>query len=169
MPDVTLSVDSELSQVQKAFIARGIADVIAEHTGLRRQSVQVKMIEVQPSIPAPGAPRRGAGSRRARDADAYVSIRRQYILPDRHEDFLMWFRDSVYPFMASHDGFISSTILSGPDEPDQFVIITKWASVESRVAYSSKPREAELKVESRVMQVRRPTDDFTGHVVGVFR
>jgi phenylpyruvate tautomerase PptA (4-oxalocrotonate tautomerase family)/heme-degrading monooxygenase HmoA len=168
MPDVTLSFDAGLSQVQKAFIARGIADVVAEHTGLPRQSVQVKMTEVQPSTPTPGAPRHRVGSRPARDADAYVSIRRQYILPDRHEDFLMWFRDSVYPFMASHDGFISSTVLSGPEEPDQFVVITKWASFESRVAYSSKPREAELKVESRAMQVRRPTDDFTGHVVAVF-
>jgi phenylpyruvate tautomerase PptA (4-oxalocrotonate tautomerase family)/heme-degrading monooxygenase HmoA len=160
MPVVSVAILPDANEVQKALIARGIVDVIAEHLGSTRESVQVLFNEVA-ADELPG--------RDERDQPAFVSIRRQYIQPAKHGAYLDWRRDAVYTFMASHDGFISSTVLVGEQEPDQFVVITKWASAESLAAYRAKPRESELRDEVAAFHTQRPTDDFTGTVVPVFK
>jgi heme-degrading monooxygenase HmoA len=70
--------------------------------------------------------------------------------------------------MASHEGFISSTLLAVPEEPNQYVIINKWTSPEAQEAYTAKPREAELRVEARELLDQLVTEDFDGRIVDVF-
>lgn len=169
MSVVSIALFPGLSSVQKEFLARGIIDVVAASTGVPREAVQVLINEVPPESWAVG-PRlvSSRDTEPSRDTAAFVNLRRQYIKPGKHEEYLRWRRDSVYPFMASHEGFISSMVMVSPDQPDQYLIVNKWASLEAQDAYRAKPREAELKEEVRDLHSQRPTDDFNGHVVDVF-
>ncbi len=169
MSIVSVALFPGLSLVQKEFIARGIVDVIAAQAGIAREQIQVLINDVPRENWAVG-PRLASTheTQQSPDPAAFVNLRRQYIRPDKHDDYLGWRRDSVYPFMASHEGFISSMVMVGPDKPDQYLIVNKWASLEAQDAYRAKPREAQLKEEARDLHSQRPTDDFNGHVVDVF-
>lgn len=169
MAIVSVSVFPGLSEVQEEFLARGIVDVVAAHAGTPREAVQV-LISDHPRESWAIGPRLASSvtTAPARDSAAFVNLRRQYIRPDKHEDYLIWRRDSVYPFMASHEGFISSMVMVSPDQPDQYLIANKWASIEAQEAYRANPREAKLKEDALALQSQRPTDDFNGYVVDVF-
>src|SRR5665213_3321393 len=135
MSIVSVALFPDLSPVQKAFIARGIVDVIAEHAGVPREQVQVLITDIPREDWAVGSRLASARIELSPDPAAFVNLRRQYIKPDRHDDYLNWRRDSVYPFMASHEGFISSMVMVSRDEPDQYLIANKWTSLEAQDAY----------------------------------
>ena len=170
MPIVTVQVFPGRSDVMKEFLARAIVDAVAEIAGTGREGVHVILDEVEKSDWAIGP--RLAGSREKQpvntDGPALLTVGRVNVQPGKREAYLGWRRDSVFPFMASHDGFLGSTLLDVPDNPLQFVIINKWVSPEAQEAYLAKPREAELRIEAREFLTDLFSSDFDGNVVDVF-
>lgn len=170
MPIVTVTMFPGRTPVMKAFLARRIIDDVAELAGTAREGVHVIFTDIERGEWAIG-PR--LASMRATepptgDAAAYVTVGRIQVLPGKHDAYLAWRRDAVYPFMASHEGFISSTLLSVPANPDQYVIINKWASSAAQDEYTAKPREAELRQEARDLLSQLVTEELAGDVVDVF-
>jgi 4-oxalocrotonate tautomerase len=156
--------------VKKEFLARRIADAVAEVAGTSREGVHVIFDDVEPENWAIG-PRLAASREEAPPSGpepALVAVGRVQVKEGKHEEYLEWRRDSVFPFMASHEGFISSTLLTVDDDPNQYVIVNKWTNREAYDAYTAKPREAELRVEARELLDQLVTSDFDGRVVDVF-
>jgi 4-oxalocrotonate tautomerase family enzyme len=170
MPIVRVEMFPGRDGVQKEFLARSIADAVAEIAGTSREGVHVIFDDVPREEWAIG-PRLAANREQEPEADrepAYVSVGRVQVKEGKHEEYLDWRRNSVFPFMASHEGFVSSTLLSVADEPNQYVIINKWTSPAAQDAYTAKPREAELRIEARELLDQLVTEDFDGRVVDVF-
>ena len=170
MPIVRVELFPGRDAVQKEFLARSIVDAVSEIAGTGREGVHVIFDEVERADWAIG-PRLAATREHEpeRDAEtAFVAVGRVQVKEGKHAEYLDWRRNSVFPFMASHEGFISSTLLAVPDEPNQYVIINKWASPEAQDAYTAKPREAELRVEARELLDQLVTEDFDGRIVDVF-
>jgi 4-oxalocrotonate tautomerase len=170
MPIVEVRMFPGRDGVQKEFLARRIADAVAEIAGTSREGVHVIFDDVEPDNWAIG-PRLAANREEAPPADAepaFIAVGRVQVKDGKHDEYLDWRRNSVYPFMASHEGFVSSTLLSVPDEPNQYVIVNKWTSPEAQAAYTAKPREAELRVEARELLDQLVTEDFDGRVIDVF-
>ncbi|MBN8899385.1 MAG: antibiotic biosynthesis monooxygenase [Rhodospirillales bacterium] len=87
--------------------------------------------------------------------------------PGKREEYLRWRRHSVFPYMASHEGFLGSVLLS-TDDPNSFVIFNKWVSRAAEEAYIAHPREAELRVEARQFVVDLVSQSFDGEIVDVW-
>jgi 4-oxalocrotonate tautomerase len=171
MPIVRLEMFPGRSSVAKEFLARAIVDAVAEIAGTSREGVHVIFDDVPKDQWAIGP--HLASSRQttpvSEDVPAYVSIGRVNVLEGKHDEYLAWRRDSVFPFMASHDGFLGSTLLTVPDDPNQYVIINKWTSPEAAGAYTAKPRETELREEAKGLLRQLFTDMLEGRVVNVFQ
>jgi 4-oxalocrotonate tautomerase len=171
MPVVTVQMFEGRSETAKAFLARAICDAVAELAGTSREGVHVIFEDVQhdnwaigPRLASmrPSAPPTGA-----EDGPAYVSVSHVLVLPGKQQEYIAWRRDSVYPFMASHEGFLSSTLLEVQGEPERYVIINKWANREAQDTYIAKPRETELRVEAREFLSQLSTPNLDGDVVNV--
>jgi 4-oxalocrotonate tautomerase len=170
MPIVKVQMFPGRSDVMKEFLARAITDAVAEIAGTDRDGVHVIFDDVEKAQWAIG-PRLASSREKApglSDAPAFVTVGRVNVQPGKRDDYLEWRRNSVFPFMASHDGFLGSTLLDVPDNPDQFVISNKWTSPEASEAYLAKPREAELRIEAREFLTDLFSTDFEGRVVDVF-
>jgi 4-oxalocrotonate tautomerase family enzyme len=170
MPVVTIRLFPGRSNVIKEFLVRAVSDAVAEIAGTTREGVNVIIDEVAHENWAMGP--RLASSRESaplsNEVRAYVTIGHVSVRSDQHEAYLAWRRDSVFPFMASHDGFLGSTLLTVPDDPNRYVIINKWTSPEASAAYLAKPREAELRVEAREFLTELFAGSMEGRVVDVF-
>ena len=170
MPIVRVEMFPGRDTTQKEFLARSIADAVAEIAGTSREGVHVIFDDVPREEWAIG-PRLAANREHEPDLSedaAYIAIGRVKVKEGKHAEYLDWRRNSVFPFMASHEGFISSTLLTVDDDPNQYVIVNKWASPEAQDAYTAKPREAELRIEARELLDQLVTEDFDGRVVDVF-
>lgn len=170
MPIVRLSLFSGRNNVVKGFVARGIVDVVSEVAGTTREGVHVLFDEFERDQWAIG-PRLTSADSAAEPGPwqpAYISVSRIRLLPGKRDAYLAWRRDSVYPFMASHEGFISSALLSDSSDEESFVIINKWASRAADEAYGADPREAELRLEARGLLSQLATQELDGDVVDVF-
>jgi 4-oxalocrotonate tautomerase len=170
MPLVRVQLFPGRTDVMKEFLARSINDAVAEIAGTSREGVHVIFEEVPKDAWAIGP--RLASSRESAppstDVPAHVTIGRVEVQEGKRAAYLAWRRDSVFPFMASHDGFLSSTLLTVPDNPNQFVIINKWTSPEAEQAYLAKPREAELRQEAKGVLTQLFSEALNGRVVDVF-
>ena len=170
MPIIRVEMFPGRDGVQKEFLARSIADAVAEIAGTSREGVHVIFDAVEREDWAIG-PRLAANRehepdlRRARGVHRHRPREGQ---GGQTSEYLDWRRNSVFPFMASHEGFISSTLLTVDEDPNQYVIVNKWASPQAQDAYTAKPREAELRVEARELLDQLVTEDFDGRVVDVF-
>jgi 4-oxalocrotonate tautomerase len=170
MPIVRISLFPGRNSVVKEFVARAVGDAVCEIAGTSREGVHVLFDEVArddwaigPRLSsAPEQPETPAWDR------AYVSIGRVKVLPGKRDEYLKWRRDSVYPFMASHEGFINSTVLDDPKSPDVYLVINKWVSRAADEAYGAHPFEAELRRQARDYLDTLFTDDSAGDVVDVF-
>jgi 4-oxalocrotonate tautomerase len=170
MPIVEVRMFRGRDTVKKEFLARRIADAVAEIAGTSREGVHVIFDDVEPENWAIG-PRLAANREEPPEVDseaAFVAVGRVQIKEGKREQYLEWRRNSVFPFMASHEGFISSTLLTTPDDPNQYVIVNKWIDPDAYEAYLAKPREAELRIEARELLDQLVTQDFDGRVVDVF-
>lgn len=170
MPVVTIQMFPGRSSVMKEFLARAVADAAAEIAGTSREGVHVIFDDVAQEDWAIGP--RLASSRESapasEEAPTYVRIGHVAVQPDKHEEYLAWRRDSVFPFMASQTAFLGSTLLTVPDDPNKYVIINKWTSPEASAAYLAKPREAELRIEAREFLTDLFAGTMEGRVVDVF-
>ena len=169
MPIVTVKLFPGRSQTVKAFLARAICDAVAELAGTSREGVHTIFDEVAKDDWAIG-PRLSSmrdGSAPSHDGPAYVTVSRIRVLPNKREEYIAWRKNSVYPFMASHEGFIASTLLAPANDTDDFLIINKWRSREAQQAYLAKPREAELRIEARELLSQLATEELDGDVVDV--
>jgi 4-oxalocrotonate tautomerase family enzyme len=154
----------------KEFLARAVADAVAEIGGTSREGVHVIINEVDQDNWAIG-PRLTSSRETVPPIDevsAYVTIGHVAVQPDKHEGYLAWRRDSVFPFMASHEGFLGSTLLKDPDDPNKYIIMNKWTSPAAQDAYLAKPREAELRIEAREFLTDLFQGSTEGRVVDVF-
>ena len=169
MPIITVQMYPGRSEVVKEFIARGLVDVVAELAGTTREGAQVIFEDVPKDHWAIG-PRLSstAEAREFTEGRAYVTVSRIGIQPDKHAEYLAWRRDSVYPFMASHEGFVSSLLLAIPEVPNEYLIINKWVNREAERQYLAKPREEELRMEARGLTTQLATRELDGDVVDVF-
>jgi 4-oxalocrotonate tautomerase len=170
VPVVTIQFFPGRSRVMKEFLVRAVGDAVGEIAGVTREGVNVIIDEIDRENWAIGP--RLASSRESTPASnevpAYVSIGHVSVQPDKHEAYLAWRRDSVFTFMASHDGFLGSTLLTVPEDPNRYAIINKWTTPEAAAAYHAKPREAELRIEAREFLTDLFVQGIEGRVVDVF-
>jgi len=170
MPLVQVQLFPGRSDTMKAFLVRAISDAVAEIAGTSREGIHVIIDEVSQDNWAMG-PRLASSREKApspQEEPAYISIGQVAVKPDKHEAYLAWRRDSVFPFMASHDGFLGSTLLTVPDDLNRYVIVNKWTTPEAAEAYQAKPREAELRIEAREFLTDLFAESMDGRVVDVF-
>ena len=106
-------------------------------------------------------------SRGAEHAPALVSAERTRLKDGKHAEYVAWRRDSLLPFLASQEGFLSSTLLAGSDGTDEYVIVDKWTSPEAQERSASDPRAAELRDEAQQFLDGDVAGGFAGRVVDV--
>lgn len=170
MPTVTVELFSGRSDTQKEFMVKAITDIVGETCGISREGVQVIFEEREKNNWASG-PRLTSHREPTGDTQepaAIVQVGRIRLRPGKHEEYLTWRRDAVFPYMGRHEGFISSTLLTVPDEPDQYVIVNKWRDEESYEAYLRNPRESELRTEAKEYLSELMSEELSGSVVAVF-
>ncbi|WP_152186197.1 tautomerase family protein [Segeticoccus rhizosphaerae] len=169
MPIVEIKMYPGRDETVKGFIARGVTDLVAETAGTSREGVHVVFTDVEKSDWAVGP--RLTSARQApppnKPEAAFVSVSRIKIQSDKHSEYLAWRRHSVYPFMASHDGFLGSTLLTTED-PDTYVIINKWRDSAAQEEYTANPRETQLRVEAKEFVSELAAETFHGDVVDVW-
>lgn len=169
MPIVDLQLYSGRDDTVKAFLARGITDLVGELLCVDRDGVHVTFTERDRDQWAIGprlVSQRVTAPTRT-DPPGYLYVGRITVQPGKRAEYLSWRRHSVFPYMASHDGFLGSTLLTTED-PDTFVIINKWRDKAAEDAYTAHPREAELRVEARQFVVDLVSQSFAGDVVDVW-
>jgi phenylpyruvate tautomerase PptA (4-oxalocrotonate tautomerase family) len=163
MPIVRVELLPGRDAVQKEFLARAIADALAEIAGSTREGVHTLFIDVAADSWAIG-PRLVANAARKAMAErdpAVVAVERLRIKPGRTEDYLTWRRARLYPFLASCPGFVTSTLLAVGDE---HVSLEKW---ETRGALDVAVAAA-VHDEAREWLMPSAGDDLVGCVVDVF-
>jgi heme-degrading monooxygenase HmoA len=97
-----------------------------------------------------------------------VSAERARLKDGKRDEYVAWRRDSLLPFLASQEGFLSSTLLTETDGSDAYVVVDKWTSPEAQARYASDPRAAELRDEAQQFLDGKVAGDFAGRVVDVF-
>lgn len=170
MPIVTVQMFSGRNDIQKEFVVRGIADVVSETCGVSREGIHVIFDERERSDWAIGprlASHREGGAPES-DPAAVVQVSRIHIQSEKHDDYLAWRRDAVYPYMGRHEGFISSTLLTVPGEKDQYYIINKWRDQASYDAYLENPKEEDLRAQAKNYVSELASEELNGTVVDVF-
>ncbi len=154
--------------VMKEFLGRAIVDAVSEIAGPPRENVQVLFSDVPTDEWAIGPTL--VSSRPAAPAPKYVpamiAVERVTLKPGRSNDYLIWRRDAVLPFLATQQGFLSLTLLSG--DADAYVVVEKWTCPEAREKSFADERGAELRAEAAQF-VESTSEDLTGRVVDVFR
>ena len=153
--------------VMKELLGRAIVDAVAEIAGPPRENVQVLFSEVRTdewaigptlvsSRPAPGP---------HQYVPALVAVESVTLKPGAGDDYVAWRRDAVLPFLATQQGFLSSTLLRA--DGGGFVVIEKWACPQARERSFADKRAGELRAEAARF-VERATDAIEGRVVDVF-
>jgi 4-oxalocrotonate tautomerase len=171
MPIVHIELYPGRSKTMKEHLVRRIVDAVSEVAGTSREGVEVIFHEVAKDDWALGprlASSRPAGAGTKRDPDPLLVVSDLHVEEHKREAYLAWRRDSVYPYMASHEGFISSTVVALENSKTDYLIINKWASAAAQEAYTAHPREEELRVEAKAYmdELVRPVQ--SGDVVDVF-
>jgi 4-oxalocrotonate tautomerase len=171
MPIVHIELFPGRSKTMKEHLVRRITDAVAEVAGTSRDAVEVIFHEVSKDDWAMGprlASSRPPGAGAKRDADAFLVVSDLHVEKSKREAYLAWRRDAVYPYMASHEGFISSTVVALENKPADYLIINKWASAAAQDSYVANPREEQLRVEAKAFmdELVRPVQ--SGDVVDVF-
>lgn len=171
MPIVHVELYPGRSKVMKEHLARRIVDAVAEVAGSSREAVHVIFHDVSKDDWAIGprlASTRPAGAGGGRDSDAFLVVSDLHVEKSKREAYLAWRRDSVYPYMAVSEGFISSTVVALENRPTDYLIINKWAGAAAQDAYTGDPREEQLRVEAKAYmdELVRPVQ--SGDVVDVF-
>jgi 4-oxalocrotonate tautomerase family enzyme len=170
MPIVSVQLFAGRTTVMKEFLGRAIADAICEIGGAPRDAVQVIFNDVAKDSWAIG-PSLVSSRRPAPPAEhvpALVSAERAKLKDGKRDEYVAWRRDSLLPFLASQEGFLSSTLLTETDGADAYVIVDKWTSPEAQARYASDPRAAELRDEAQQFLDGKVAGDFAGRVVDVF-
>jgi 4-oxalocrotonate tautomerase len=163
MPIVRVELLPGRDAVQKEFLARAIADALAEIAGSSREGVHTLFIDVAADSWAVG-PRLVANAARKATAErdpAVVAVERLRIKPGATGHYLTWRRTRLYPFLASCPGFVTSTLLAVGDE---HVSLEKWESCEALDAAAT----TGLHDEAREWLLAPAGDDLVASVVDVF-
>jgi 4-oxalocrotonate tautomerase len=168
VPIVRVEMFRGRTTVMKEFLGRAIVDAVSEIAGPPRENVQVvfsdiatdewaigpTLVSSRPSGPAP------------KYVPALVAVERVTLKAGQSDEYLAWRRDAVLPFLASQQGFLSSTLLSG--EGGAYVVVEKWTSPEARQKSLAGEQAAELRAQQEQF-VGSASEDLTGRVVDVFR
>jgi 4-oxalocrotonate tautomerase len=171
MPIVHVELFPGRSETIKASLARRIVDAVAEVAGCSREGVHVIFDEVRKDDWALGprlASQRKPGSVDNSVQDAYLVVSSLHVEPSKRDAYLAWRRDSVYPYMASSEGFVSSNVIALDDKPADYLIINKWLSRQAQDNYIHNPREEQLRVEAKQFMDELVTPVQAGDVVNVF-
>jgi len=167
MPIVSVQLFPGRTPTMKELLARSIVDAVSELAGPPRENVQAFFVEVSKDDWAIGpslVSTRPAGAP-PRQVPALVAAIRLRLKPDALAGYLAWRRDSLLPFLAAQEGFLSSTLLAvGRDE---LVAVDKWASPEARERFRSFERAAELHEEERRFLDGPGVEVLAGRVVDV--
>lgn len=174
MPIVTVTMLEGRDDVAKSFLARAIVDAMAEIAGASRDKVEVIFNEPAPNQWAFGE-RLGSQSRNsASPASArarrvgYLDVLTIKIRLPLIDDYLAWRRTTVFPFMAEHDGFVSSTMLADTGDPELFRIVNKWVSKEAADEYGLRWSASEYVEQSNAYLTAHEFEEVAGDVVDVF-
>ena len=170
MPIVRVQMFPGRTTVMKEFLGRAIVDAVSEIAGPPRGNVQVLFEDVQTTEWAIGPTL--VSSRPAAPAPDYVpalvAVERVSVQQGARADYLAWRRDSLFPFLANEQGFLSSTLLS-TEEEHELVLVDKWVSPEARDTSAAGARAAELREEAARFLSGPPAATAAGRVVDVFR
>jgi phenylpyruvate tautomerase PptA (4-oxalocrotonate tautomerase family) len=163
MPIVRVELLPGRDGVQKEFLARAVTDALNEIAGSSREGVHTIFVDVAAGDWAIGprlaanAPRKPATGRQP----AVVIVERIRIKPGRLDEYVAWRRERLYAYLATCEGFVSSTLLAVGDE---YASVEKWASAEARDAAGA----TQLRDEAAEWLERSAGEDLVGRVVDVF-
>jgi 4-oxalocrotonate tautomerase len=170
MPIVHVELFPGRSDIVKATLARRIIDAVAEVAGCSREGVHVIFDEVRKDDWALGP--RLASQRPpthvSRVEDAYLVVSSLHVEEAKRDAYLAWRRDSVYPYMACSEGFLSSSVVALDGKPTDYLIINKWANRAAQDSYIANPREEQLRVEAKQFMDELVTPIQGGDVLDVF-
>jgi 4-oxalocrotonate tautomerase len=170
MPIVHVEMFPGRTTVMKEFLGRAISDAISEIAGPPRENVQVVFRDVPTdewSIGPTLVASRPAGP--SPDyVPAVVALSRLALRAGVREDWLAWRRDALFPFLASQQGFLSSTLLAG-DDVNAYFVVEKWVSPEARERSAALPTAAELREAESAFLATAPAEERAGRVIDVFR
>jgi 4-oxalocrotonate tautomerase len=168
VPIVRVEMFRGRTTVMKEFLGRAIVDAVSEIAGPPRENVQVVFSDIATDEWAIGPTL--VSSRPAAPAPKYVpavvSVERVTVKPGQEEGYLAWRRDSVLPFLASQQGFLTSALLRG--EAGAYVVVEKWTSPEARHRSLAGERAVELRAEQDQF-AGSSSVELSGRVVDVFR
>jgi len=170
MPIVHVEMFPGRTTVMKEFLGRAISDAICEIAGPPRENVQVVFRDVPTDEWSIGPTL--VSSRPAAAPPAYVPavvvVSRLALRGGAREEWLAWRRGSLFPFLASQQGFLSSTLLAG-DDADVCFVVEKWVSPEARERSAALPEAAGLREAESAFLATGPAEEQTGRVIDVFR
>lgn len=170
MPIVHLEMFPGRTAVMKEFLGRAISDAISEIAGPPRENVQVVFRDVPTdewSIGPTLVSSRPAGAP-PEYVPALVALSRVALRDGVREEWLAWRRDALFPFLASQQGFLSSTLLA-TDDASAFLVVEKWVSPEARERSAAQPQAAELRDAESAFLAAAPAEERAGRVIDVFR
>lgn len=170
MPIVSVQMFPGRTTVMKEFLGRAIVDAVSEIAGPPRENVQVlfrdvpteewaigpTLVSSRPALPPPDY------------VPALVSVSRVTLKDGKRADYIAWRRDSLFPFLASQQGFLSSTLLS-TDDANEFFVVEKWTSPEALERHAAEARTAELRSEESELVSVSVDGGVAGRVIDVFR
>jgi 4-oxalocrotonate tautomerase family enzyme len=171
MPIVNVQLFPGRTTVMKEFLSRAIVDAVSEIAGPARDLVYVLFHEVPTSEWAIGPSL--VSSQPAGPAPEYVpaliTTERVTVKEGHRSEYISWRRESLFPFLATQQGFLASSLAAVPDTKDDFLIIEKWISPHARDEGLSRPEAAELRDQEAQFLAGRADDQLAGRVVDVFR
>lgn len=169
MPIVSVQLFPGRTATMKELLARAIVDAVSELAGPPREAVQAFFVEVTKDDWAIGPTL--VSSRAAAPPPAHVpalvSAIRLRPKEGERDAYVAWRRDSLLPFLAAQEGFLSSTLLAADDTGDELLAVYKWVSPEVRERFRSLERAAELHEEEQRFLDGPAVEVLTGRVVDV--
>lgn len=170
MPIVHVEMFPGRTTVMKEFLGRAISDAISEIAGPPRENVQVVFRDVPTDEWSIGPTL--VSSRPAAAPPEYVpalvTVSRLTLGDGVRDDYVAWRRESLFPFLASQQGFLSSTLLA-TGTADEYLVVEKWTAPDARELSAAEPRAAELREEESRFLASPAAEERAGRVIDVFR
>lgn len=169
MPIVSVSLTAGRDETVKAFIARGIVDVVAEFAAVSADGIHVLFTDLDRQAWAMG-PRLLSESRPRPPAVRSMPYQHIYHLDvalERRDSYLEWRRRRLQPHLAVTEGFLTTSVVLPDDhKTDGLVVVERWRTKQAREAFLS--AQGELLTEAAEL-VGAATTLASGSVADTWR
>lgn len=140
MPIVRVNMFGGRSIEQKRELVQGITAVVSKVCGVDQDGVHVLIEEIPRENWGRGgilgSDRLLARAAAGNMAGGYVGISDVRTVPGGIDVYLAYRRDHINPTMGKMPGFRASTLVRDLNDPDHFLLFTRWDSAEDSRAYT---------------------------------